>query len=420
MRRSALPPHALRRARGSARERLRRVGDARLAILQTALAAALAWLLARVVVGQAAPFFAPVAAVVTVGLARGRPLRRAVEIGLGVATGIALADLVVRLIGTGTLQIAGLLALTMAVALFVTPGILFVNQAGISAILVMTLPAASRGNPVDRLFDALIGGAVAVVLSQVLLSRDPVRAARDAAAPVVEALAGALRAIAVGLRTGRMAAAETALARVRDLDDRVDALYEDLATARGVVRWSPPRRHARARLEAYVAGARQLDYAVRNARVLGRAARTAVRRGVDVDARIVGAIETAAAAVDALRRQLDEPHRAADAPRLALAAAREATAVVEERHDLPTSTLVAQVRAVAFDVMRASGVDAEDATERLDATLPPPGLSGAAAGGPVPADGGADPRGAPPADAGTGPHGASPTDAGADPRGSVR
>ncbi|WP_210491830.1 FUSC family protein [Patulibacter sp. SYSU D01012] len=377
MRRSALPPHALRRARVSTRERLRRVGDARLAIVQTAVAAALAWALARVLVGQPAPFFAPVAAVVTVGLARGAPLRRAVEIGLGVATGIALADLFVRLIGTGTLQIAVLLALTMTVALFVTPGILFVNQAGISAILVMTLPAASRGNPLDRLFDALIGGAVAVVLSQVLLSRDPVRAARDAAAPVVEALAGALRAIAVGLRTGRMTAAEAALARVRDLDADVDALYEDLATARGVVRWSPPRRHARARLEAYVAGARQLDYAVRNARVLGRAARTAVRRGVPVDGRLVDAIGTLAAAADALRRQLDEPHRAADAPRLALAAAREATAVVEDRHDLPTSTLVAQVRAIAFDVMRASGVEAEDATERLDATLPPADRSGA-------------------------------------------
>ncbi|MGX6450023.1 hypothetical protein ACVU7I_18455, partial [Patulibacter sp. S7RM1-6] len=68
--------------------------------------------------------------------------------------------------------------------------------------------------------------------------------------------------------------------------------------------------------------------------------------------------------------QLDEPRRAADAQRLALAAAREATAVVADRHDLPTSMLVGQVRAMAFDLLRASGVRAEDATERMDATLP--------------------------------------------------
>ncbi|MGX6447759.1 FUSC family protein, partial [Patulibacter sp. S7RM1-6] len=246
MRPSTLPPYALRRVRTSTRQRVRRVGDAWLAILQTALAAALAWMLARLIVGQAAPFFAPVSAVITVGLARGRPLRRAAEIGLGVATGIALADLFVRLIGTGTVQIAVLLALTMAVALFFTPGILFVNQAGISAILVMTLPAASRGNPVDRLFDALIGGAVAIVLSQVLLSRDPVRAARDAAEPVLQGLAGALRAVAVAIRADRVVAADTALVRVRDLGGHVDALYEELATVRGIVRWSPPRRAARA------------------------------------------------------------------------------------------------------------------------------------------------------------------------------
>ena len=50
------------------------------AILQTAVAAGLAYFLAAVVLGNEQPFFAPVAAVVTLGLAFGERGRRAFEV----------------------------------------------------------------------------------------------------------------------------------------------------------------------------------------------------------------------------------------------------------------------------------------------------------------------------------------------------
>ncbi len=51
------------------------------------------------------PFFAPIAAVVTLGLAPGQRGRRAVEVALGVAVGLAIADVIVRIIGVGAAQI---------------------------------------------------------------------------------------------------------------------------------------------------------------------------------------------------------------------------------------------------------------------------------------------------------------------------
>src|SRR5919107_4454134 len=85
-------------------------------ILQTAVAASLAWFLASAVLGHDQPFFAAIAAVVSTGVVVGQEGRRAIELVFGVACGLAVADLLVVLIGTGTVQIGVVVALAMAVA----------------------------------------------------------------------------------------------------------------------------------------------------------------------------------------------------------------------------------------------------------------------------------------------------------------
>src|SRR3712207_9128938 len=70
-------------------------------ILQTSVAASLSYFLAAVVLGNEQPFFAPIAAVVTLGLAPGQRGRRAGEGALGVVVGLAIAEAIVRIIGVG-------------------------------------------------------------------------------------------------------------------------------------------------------------------------------------------------------------------------------------------------------------------------------------------------------------------------------
>jgi uncharacterized membrane protein YgaE (UPF0421/DUF939 family) len=69
-----------------------RLRSAWLQILQTAVAACLAWFLAVLILGIKRPTFAPIAAVIVLGLAVGERGRQAVELTLGVAFGVALAD----------------------------------------------------------------------------------------------------------------------------------------------------------------------------------------------------------------------------------------------------------------------------------------------------------------------------------------
>ena len=142
-------------------------------ILHTAVAASLAWLVATEVLGHDRPFFAPVAAVVTLGLSLGRRGRRAVEVAVGVALGILVADLLVFVIGTGTWQIAVVVALAMSVALLLGGGPLVVSQAATSAVLVATLQPPDGGISLSRFLDALAGGASALVVATVLLPVNP-------------------------------------------------------------------------------------------------------------------------------------------------------------------------------------------------------------------------------------------------------
>ena len=52
--------------------------------------------------------------------------------------------------------------------------------------------------------------------------------------------------------------------------------------------------------------------------------------------------------------------------RYALAAARGATDVLDEHRDLATSALVGQVRTIAVDLLRATGMDYTDALDALE------------------------------------------------------
>ena len=57
-------------------------------IAQCAVAAGVAWLIAADLLGHPTPFFAPVAAVVSLGTSYGQRLRRVAEVTVGVAVGV--------------------------------------------------------------------------------------------------------------------------------------------------------------------------------------------------------------------------------------------------------------------------------------------------------------------------------------------
>ncbi len=330
------------------------VGGAR-PILHSAVSASLAWLVATQVVGHEQPFFAPISAVITLGLTVGQRRRRAIELAIGVAVGIAIADALVAVIGSGTWQIGVVVALAMTAAALVGGGAI-VSQAGASAVLVATLQPPEGGFDFGRALDALVGGGVALVVSSVLLPVHPMRLVREATEPVVDRLVAALGQIATALTTLRPEAADAALVAVARVDGAHENLLETLEAAGEAARLSPQRRDSLSGVDRFAIAAGELGRAIENVRALARGAVRASDLDDAIPAEAVQAVQELARSAEALTAYLDgeDPGPAREA---AVRAAALANAVLEATGNLSAVHIVGQIRLVAVDLLRATGLD---------------------------------------------------------------
>ena len=206
--------------------------------LAAAAAAGLAWWLARELLGHPHPTFAAVTAIIC--LAPGLPShgRQAVHILLGVITGILIGEASLLLLPNMApeLRIAGTAFLAIMAALCFGSAPVIAIQASVSAVLVIALGPAMAGT--IRLEDVLLGTAVGLTFSQVLMTPDP-RAALDAAARRVWWPLG------LGFGDAADAVARRDVARMRlalrhflAARDELAALRVAVAAARSSARWT--------------------------------------------------------------------------------------------------------------------------------------------------------------------------------------
>ena len=356
---------AAERSRVDVRDRVARLRKLGPTLLMGAVAAGIAWLIATKLVGDKGAFFAPVAAIITLGLTVGSRLNRAIELSIGVPLGIALADILVLELGSGTFQLIGIVFLATSLAVFLGGGPLLVTQAAVSAILVVTLQPPTNGLSFTRAADALIGCGVALILNFLIAPIDPVALVRREADPVLRELAGALDDIAAALDERDRRRAFDALRRVRDIDAYTQRFLESLTIGRETAAAAPQRRSDRGPLAIYSEAGGQIDLAVRNVRVLARAAVRAIEVGDHVPPEVADAIRELRVAVQSLEPWLDDPQRSAAVIEPAVRAARHASAVLEQTSNLSVSVIVGQVRSTAVDLLRSVGIDPDEARSRI-------------------------------------------------------
>jgi hypothetical protein len=341
-----------------------------LQILQTGLAACVAWFLAVLLLGLEEPTFAPIAAVISLGLAVGERSRRVIELTLGVAFGVVIADVLVSVIGIGAVQGGILVALAMTAAVFLGRGNLGVNEAAISAmILMITFGPVGVGFPPERFLEALIGGGVALLVNA-LLPINPERMVTTAAHPIFDESVAVLEETAAALDDGDFERAQNALMKARAIDVRVSGFKEALAAGHETARIAPPRRRALRHLEVYAAAADQIDLTVRHVRILARSALGIVRTGDSAPEPLTVAVRDLARATEALAAYLEEPGPPDEARRLALKAAGGAAALLREREDLAkhmaTNAFIDDIFSTAYDLLLSTGLDPMAALRALE------------------------------------------------------
>lgn len=356
---------AWQRGRVSARSRVARLKSKSWHIGQAAVAASLAWVVAKYVVGHSTPFFAPIAAVVSLGTSYGQRLRRVAEVTVGVAVGVFLADLLVLVLGTGWWQIGVIVALAMSAAFLLDASGLLVTQAAVQSIIVVTL-LPQPGQALLRWTDALIGGAVALVAAAVVPAA-PLRRPRESAAVVVRKIASLLRAASESALDGDLDRALGMLADARTTEPLIRELQAAADEGLSVVASSPFRRGHRGQVRRMAELVEPTDRAMRNTRVLVRRVAVANYHGQRLPRGYALLCGDLADATDDIAEALERDELASGA-RSSLVRIGHGTAEVDRVDDMSAVAVLAQIRSIIVDLLQITGLDVLEATD----ALPPP------------------------------------------------
>jgi uncharacterized membrane protein YgaE (UPF0421/DUF939 family) len=328
---------------------------------QSGVSAGVSWLIAADLLHHVRPIFAPISAVIVLVGTAGRRLRRAFEMVLGVALGIAVGDGLIFLIGVGAIQIAAVVILAILVAVFLRVGNVAVGQAAASAVLVATLAPPSTGIYYTRFIDSLVGGSVGIVVMALLLPFNPLTRVRKDAGSALSVLGFALVEVAEALETRDDARAERALGTLRAHENEHQKLHDSLTAAQETATIAPIRWRSRPALDRYLAAAVPIERATRNVRVLARRAAIAVRDGESFPGDLGRSLRKLAESVGLLRRELADGLELTPARSLLIEAVKLASAGHRAGVGFSGGVVVAQVRSAALDLLVATGLTESEA-----------------------------------------------------------
>ncbi|MEA2381513.1 MAG: hypothetical protein QOH72_1484 [Solirubrobacteraceae bacterium] len=274
----------------------------------SALAAALAWLIARRLLGHSDPFFAPVAAAIALSTIPVRRIHRIVQMVLGVLLGIAVGSVTGAVLGVSTPALAAAVLATMLAARafgagFVGDGVMLVNQAAGSAIIVLVLHHGGTG--AERAVDALVGGAVALLVGVVLFPARPLPLLRAAERAVLGSTASALEAVGRLLSAGTPAEPAWTDAAAHEIQAQLTELTAARSAAQLNVSVAPRRWAQRAMVDDEDRRLARLHPLAAAVVALLRAATAALEDGRPVPASLDRHI---AALATAMRRLAATPH----------------------------------------------------------------------------------------------------------------
>lgn len=341
------------RRRLDARVALRRMVASVPAAVQIVVAVVAAYSFARFVVGHEMPLVAVAVTISTLGFARDARPRRVLETVIGILIGIALAEVLLLLVGTGVWQVGVVLLATLLVARLVSPSNAFAIAAGVQSMLVLLVPAPEGGVFV-RSIDGLIGGVFALLVTA-LIPRDPRKIARDDTRTLVLIISEAVDTVVTALQRADESAAHLALERLRRTQAVIDDATESLDTARAVARISPfLRKHVPA-LNRQAALNTGLDLASRHLRLITRRIEFLVSDGT-ARPELAGLLDRVGAAIAKL------PDSRAELATLARELDPE---VVLPDAEVTDAILVHLLRPLVVDLLVATGMPIDEARALL-------------------------------------------------------
>ncbi len=336
-------------------------------LLRMGAASAAAFAISTYVLHHQQAFFAPIAAVIVLAAGMGLRRRMLLELVLGVAVGVLVGELLILAIGRGVWQLALVVVLATAVAIFAgLKGVAITQSANSGALMAAVVPAAGAANPaVTRFLDALVGGlcGLAMVL---LLPRNPTRDLAQEVRPLLEELVRVLDGTAEAMRTGDPGLAEATLAQARGLQSQVSTAQNTAANVAEVAALSPVRWRQRTAVARYADVLADVDNAIRDARVLARRLTSMLRMGEECSELMTASVEALARGVRIFQSDLSGPGMPQEAQDELVRSARLAVTSLTGQMTLNRAAVAAQIRSLAADLLFAGGMTRDELDVRLN------------------------------------------------------
>ena len=221
-----------------------------LQVAKSAVATIVAWLVAGWLIPGPLPVFAAIAALLVVQPSLNQSVAKAIERSVGVVAGVVIASALALVFGQATwvVLLAVVAALAVAWALRMTTGT--ANQVAISALLVLSLGAATPDYAVDRVIETVIGAAIGFVVNLVFVPPVALAPAQRAVDALGGEVAASLDRLAGGLSVPESPAQlEELMITARLLRPMVASAEEAIAAAADSLTLNPRARRRREELE---------------------------------------------------------------------------------------------------------------------------------------------------------------------------
>lgn len=367
-------------SRMAPRQSIIRVRETLIFAFQCSIAAGLAFWTAENIFNHHNAFFAPIAAVISLGVSGGRRTRRSFELVLGATVGVGVGDVVIHFIGSGYWQVSVVVFMAIIAGTFVDRAGMVAIQSASTAVLIATIIPPGTSGAFDRMLDALVGGLLGLFVLATI-PNSPLRPARREMATLISKATLVLDDVAAGIEAMDVEVISEALETARGTQTSVNAMLSEAGGGSEVVALSPiywtAKRHSRSMTRILT----PVDNIMRNTRVLTRRAGImvgdnvrpkeeliALIRGISNELGHLGALYERGGTRGTREEMQEIPEIVHNLQWLAA----QASPALAEGAGLSGTVVLAQCRSIIVDALEVCGFSHESAMAALVPTVETP------------------------------------------------
>lgn len=208
-------------------------------VFKSALAASASYAIAATLVDHKFPFFAPMAALLTIQVTIFNSYSRGLQRILAIILGVGVALMAFHFTGANWWIIFIITFVTLMIGTRLGLGIAAINQVPMSALLILATKAFVPMYAFYRIVDTILGTLVAVLVNLLLWPPDNLPKAEQAVDDLAGQIVGLLKDVAHAVRREQAVDPQDLMRRARQLDKQVGKTLTTITTAQQSLKFNP-------------------------------------------------------------------------------------------------------------------------------------------------------------------------------------